>query len=230
MSYNIIFSPIVYLSSFARCHLTPDGGTLDGTVTKQFASPVFGTTKSMPPNSTAISKPKDPIARKVRLTKRRASKTMSPTSSRVGVASPRDAPTWLEGEKDCHVPNTPCQSFLQRHLAEDLPLKPHAASMASSSFMYERTVAPSNQILPPITPLLGAVSLEPRSNRANSPAKATSDPHLPTLRATKSLPATYASRVEDLSLSTGNSTQLHRRESYVRSRYITAIYNHNWKP
>jgi hypothetical protein len=167
------------------------------------------------------------------VTKRRSSKTASPTTSSPGDAAPGETPTVLKREMDSNVQKFTWENTFQEDLMTEFPIKSPCTSVLSPIYISEHPVSAPTQALPPITPLLAAASFEPHQYRESGEPKAREDLQQPLQQNAQYLPPvpSYASRVEDVSiLSNGDFSLRHQGESYVCSRYITTRQNPIGKP
>jgi hypothetical protein len=189
------------------------------------------TTKSITPTTKTKPKPKDRVAGKARVIKRQASKTASPTTSPPRDGSPSKAPTGVEKEKESKLPIKSWQNIHQQDLRSDFLFKSPTPSIVSSNYIFKHPALPPTQMLPPITPLLGAANLNPHQDRENRQAIVVEELRPPSQENMHLPSRSYPSRIEDISIiSNGKSPVDRQAETQIRSRYIATAQDSMWKP
>ena len=114
------------------------------------------TTKTMTSTMKTKPKTKDRVAGRAKVTKRRASKTASPTTSD---GKPINIPTSAESQKEISIPTKSWGNIHHRDPLSESPFKSPTTSIVSPNWVSEHPALPHTQTLPPITPLLGTSNL-----------------------------------------------------------------------
>lgn len=185
---------------------------------------VFITTQAMTPTMKAKPKTKDRVAGRARVTKRRVSKTASPTMSG---GQPINIPPAAENQKETTIPIKVRGTTHQRDLLSAFPFKSPTTSIVSPNYVFEHPASPPTQMLPSITPLLGIPNSNSRQEQKNQQATIMES----TSQQNVQVPSpNYSSRIEDISvISKGQFPSNRQGDTQIRSRYITTAQNSMWK-